>query len=125
MQSSIASQMTRRHAVLPDTAKGHAAKANAEKADIARIVEEIDWPVQLGRAIQRAVSLLGWSQKEAAARVNVDEREFAKWLSGERRPQFDKLFAVPELQRPLVIALASLARGVVTTRIDFPEAVNA
>jgi ribosome-binding protein aMBF1 (putative translation factor) len=125
MRDSIASPVSSRHAVLPDTAKASIAKANAEKADIARITAEIDWAAELGRAVHRAVSLLGWSQKEAAARLNVDERELAKWLSGERRPQFDRLFAVKELQRPLVICLAGLANGVVTTRIDFPEAVNA
>ena len=92
------------------------AKADVQKLD----VESIDWLKALGVAIQRAVKACDWSNKEAAAIVDVDDAEFGKWLNGTRRPQFDRLFAVPALRAALVIAFAKLAAddGVeVTTHI--------
>ncbi|MCR4376281.1 MAG: helix-turn-helix domain-containing protein [Acidobacteria bacterium] len=80
------------------------AKANVQIPD--------DWPERIGRAVQRAVSLVGWSHKEAAAKVGVDDAEFGKWLSGGRRPQFDRLFAIEELRQPLILSLAGLANDV-------------
>jgi hypothetical protein len=77
------------------------AKANVQTPDI-------DWQQQIGRAIQRAVALVGWSNKEAAAKVGTDDAEFGKWLSGARRPQFDRLFAVEELRWPLIVCLAKM-----------------
>lgn len=81
------------------------AKADVQQMDMA-------WLPQIGRAIQRAVKVAGFSNKEAAALCGVDAAEFGKWLSGERRPHFDRLFAVVDLQQPLVIALAKMV-GVV------------
>ena len=66
------------------------------------------WHERIGQAIQRAVAIVGWSNKEAAAQVGVDDAEFGKWLSGTRRPQLDKLFAVEALRWPLIQALAGL-----------------
>lgn len=113
-----------------DIGKRHAAKANVQKLDTPEAITvqkvDIDWMVAVGRAIERAIAIVGWSKKEAAAKVGVDEAEFGKWLSGARRPQFDRLFAIPELQKPLVISLAGLVPTArVSSRIDFPEAVNA
>lgn len=73
---------------------------------------DIRWNVLVGRAIQRAVSLAGLSNKEAAGQVGVDDAEFGKWLTGSsenRHPHLDRLFAVEALRVPLVIALAELA----------------
>jgi hypothetical protein len=77
------------------------AKANVRTPDT-------DWQQQIGRAIQRAVAICGWSNKEAAVKVGVDDAEFGKWLSGTRRPQFDRLFAIDELFWPLIQCLAQL-----------------
>ena len=100
--STIATQGVNGHQVLPDIGKCRMAKAEAQKPDI-------DWNQQIGRAIQRAVALVGWSNKEAAANVGANDAEFGKWLSGNRRPQFDKLFAVEELRWPLVRCLAEMS----------------
>ncbi len=89
-----------RHPVLPDV-RPEMAKAHVRSPDI-------DWMKGLGAAIQSAVHAACWSNKEAAAKCRVDDAEFGKWLSGTRRPQFDRLLAVPELRQPLVIALALL-----------------
>lgn len=87
------------------------AKANVRIPDIA-------WNEQIGRAISQAIANVRWTSKEAAAKVGVDDAEFGKWLSGARRPQFDKLFAVAELREPIVIALAGLAGFRITTQLS-------
>ncbi len=76
--------------------------------------------MQVGRAVARAVAMTGWSHKEAAAQIGVDDAEFGKWLSGGRRPQFDRLFAVAALRQPLIVALADLGGDgiTVTTHIE-------
>lgn len=65
--------------------------------------------MNVGKAIQRAMSLRGWSLKEFAAAVDRDERQVARWLNGEERPQFDAMFAREDFRQPLVLALAELA----------------
>lgn len=92
-------------AVLPDTTRGHMAKAPVRIPDVA-------WGERLGGAVARAIAMVGWSHKEAAARIGVDDAEFGKWLSGGRRPQFDRLFAIQELRQPLIVSLAALAEDV-------------
>ena len=86
MSSSIASERSDRHPVLPDIA----------------------WNERIGGAIQRAVALVGWSNKEAAAKAGVDDAEFGKWLSGGRRAQMDRLLALEALRWPLIQCLAAL-----------------
>jgi DNA-binding transcriptional regulator YdaS (Cro superfamily) len=115
MPASLAKTAVSRHPVLPDTARGHMAKADVRIPDVA-------WGERIGRAIERAIAVVGWSKKEAASKVGVDDAEFGKWLSGNRRPQFDRLFAIEELREPLVVSLAGLAADVrVKTTIEFPE----
>lgn len=105
MAPSVAPAHTSRHPVLPDIARPAMAKAHVR-------ISDIDWSAQIGRAIGAAIRVVGWSSKEAAAAVGVDDAEFGKWLSGTRRPQLDRLFAVQALRQPLVVALASLAEDV-------------
>lgn len=102
MPPTFANAAVSRHPVLPDIGRPTMAKANVQSLDI-------DWSREIGGAIQRAVALVGWSNKEAAAKVGVDEGEFGKWLSGARRPQLDRLFAVEELRQPLIVSFAELA----------------
>ena len=88
-----------RQPVLPDIGRPVMAKGDAR-------VPDIEWPAIIGAAIQDAVNDARWSNKEAAAKVGVDDAEFGKWVSGTRRPQFDKVLAVPELRWPIIVALA-------------------
>jgi transcriptional regulator with XRE-family HTH domain len=87
--------------VLPDIGRPVMAKA------IVRI-PDIDWMHAVASAISQAVAVAGWSHKEAAAKVGVDDAEFGKWLQGNRRPHLDRLLAVSELRLPIVVALAAL-----------------
>ena len=94
------------------------------KADLPK--PEIDtWRERIGRAIQRALSLRGWSLKEFAAAVGRDERQVGRWINGQERAQFDAIFAVDTLRAPVLQALAELARVRVRTTIEFSEQVSA
>jgi transcriptional regulator with XRE-family HTH domain len=77
-----------------------------------RKAESIDYREQIGAAVQRAASLVGWSLKELAAEVNRDPRQVARWITGQERPQLDALWEVEALRGPLVIALAELSAQV-------------
>jgi ribosome-binding protein aMBF1 (putative translation factor) len=99
--STVARASEERHHVLPESAKAGVAKANLR-------IPEMNFKRAIGGAIQRAVALVGWSNKEAAAKVGTDDSSFGKWISGAERPQFDRLFAVEELRWPLIQALAQL-----------------
>lgn len=65
--------------------------------------------VELGQAVQRCFALAGLSQKEAAALVQRDPAQIARWIAGAERAPIEVIFAVAILRRPLVIALAELA----------------
>lgn len=102
MRSSVADHASAAHRELPEIS-GRMAKADLRKAEMP------EFRVQVGRAIQRAISLVGWSLKELSGQVKRDERQLARWMNGAERPHFDALFAVEELRQPLVVALAELA----------------
>jgi len=103
--ATLPASAARRHPVSLDI-PSRMAKAHVQKVDSAT---EPDWMVAVGHAIALAIATAGLSQKEAAAVIGVDQAEFGKWLNGQRRPQFDRIFAVETLRQPLVIELARLA----------------
>lgn len=78
---------------------------------------EIDWRQQIGRAIERAFSLAGITQKQAAGLIERDQAQVARWIGGVDRPQLDAIFAVEELRQPLIQALAELAGNVVVETV--------
>ena len=105
MKPTIPTAVGSLHGVLP----AHAPRmAKATLPDVR--IPAVDWLRAIGAALQRAVNYAGLSNKEAAAACGVNDGEFGKWISGTegRRPQFDRVFAVAALRRPLVIALAEL-----------------
>lgn len=86
--------------------------------------EPHDFPRLIGLAIQRAISLVGWTNKEAAAAIAValgrekfDQAQLSRWIGGTETPQFSALFAVEPLRWPLVQSLAALAQADVVTEI--------
>lgn len=86
------------------------AMANADL----RKPEIVDYRVLLGAVLERARLLAGWSLKELANHLPLedgterDERQVAKWINGIERAHWDVLFACLTLQQPLIIALAEL-----------------
>ena len=83
-------------------------------------IEKRDFRAEIGHAVQRALSVAGRTQKEAAGMIGVDVAQVARWIAGTERPQMDRLFAIEELRQPLIVALAELAENVeVVTEIRF------
>lgn len=105
--SSVAETVERTPRRLPETART-TAKADLRKAESERLRSVI------GRAIDRARQLRGWSLKELAGAVDRDERQVSRWISGEERPQFDALIAVESFRQPLIVAFAEIAGEGVT-----------
>lgn len=99
------------HRVIPDGPKTMA------RADL-RKPEPADFRAVIGRCIDAARQTLGWNLEQFAGAVKRDPRQARRWLDGSERAQFDALWAVEELQGPLVIALAGLVDGIeITTEI--------
>jgi ribosome-binding protein aMBF1 (putative translation factor) len=92
-----------------------AVSVSMARADLKNL--EGDFKALIGQAIQRAFSLAGWSQKEAAGRLDRDPAQVARWIAGTERPQMDALFVVEELRWPLIQTLAALAQAEVVTEI--------
>ncbi len=99
--SSLLRRTTDRHPMSLDIGPLQMAKAKVKPVDI-------DWKQAIGRAIERAVASAGLTKSEDAGQADVDEAEFSRWLTGVRRPQFDRLFAIEALRVHLVVALATL-----------------
>lgn len=93
------------HPMSLETVRPVMAKADLKNLEMPR------WNEQIGRALVLARGMLGWTQKEAAARVNVDQATYARWEAGDERhrPQFDRIFAVEELREPVAICIARIA----------------
>lgn len=73
---------------------------------------------QIGSAIERAIVLAKLTKQDVAYRMGyTDQSALSRWISGAETPQFAKLWAIPELQEPLVIALAELAAMVIETTV--------
>ena len=109
--SSIANSAVRRHRNSLDDVTPKMAKAEFKNLELE------DFRAEIGRAIQRAISIAGRSQKEVAGLIGCDVAQMARWIAGTERPQFDRLFAVEELRWPLIQGLAALAQAEVITEI--------
>ena len=101
MPSSLASAPNARHRISLENVRPAMAKADLKNL-------EADFKAQIGRAIQRAFSLAGLTQKEAAAALGRDVAQVSRWIAGTERPQMDALFAVEALRWPLIQCLAQL-----------------
>ena len=92
----------RRHLPVSET-KPPMVKADLRKSEIAL------WREQLGKAIERAKALSGLNLNQFADEIGRNERQVARWITGDERPQFDAIFASDKLRQPIVIALAEMA----------------
>lgn len=110
------------------------AQANLRKAEIVAQANlrkaETPYLLQVGRAVERARRMRGWTNDEFAGKcaapgeASRDPRQVAKWQNGKERPHFDVLFAIDDdvFKNALVIALAALATGVeIDTVIRLPH----
>lgn len=71
-------------------------------------VEEQRSPV--GRALRRAIAIVGLSDKEAADLLDVDKAQLSRWLSGHESIQMHRLYAT-KLHGPFAIEMARDAQG--------------
>jgi len=67
---------------------------------------------ELGKCLVFVCYDAGLSLKEFAAKVGKDERQMARQMEGQERPQIEAVFAVPEFRAPLVIALSRISPNV-------------
>lgn len=86
------------------------------KADL-RKSESADALRELGTCLDDARSAVKWTLDQLAAELKRDPRQVRRWIAGEERTQVDVVFAVPELRKPFVIALAKLAECSVETTV--------
>lgn len=110
MPSSVARLNSPGHLPRTERSTGRAPQSGDEPRTLSRKAEDDEaWRVAVGQAIDAARQLARLSLKEFAGVIGRNERQVARWISGAERPQFDALFAVEALRKPLVIAFAQLA----------------
>jgi hypothetical protein len=72
------------------------------------LAEDLRQP--MGAAIERAIDLARLTKQDVAFQMGyADASALARWIAGVETPQFAKLFSVPGLRGPLVVALAELS----------------
>ena len=104
MAASVSNPALLGHRVIPET-RPRMAKADLRKAEMD------DHRRRIGAAVARAIALRGWTLKECAAAVGRDERQIARWCSGDERPQLDAIRAVESLRAPMLQALSEAFGG--------------
>lgn len=109
----------------PSLGSRHLERLEGLRPHMAKVLnkDETPWREQIGRAIQRAFSLAGVSQKEAAALIGRDQAQIARWVSATERPQFDAIFSVEQLRHPLIQALSEYAGAEVEVTVRLRRAV--
>jgi hypothetical protein len=92
-------------------ADGQRQRLDAVRPVMAKALLKVEesWREQVGHAIARTFALAGVSQKEAAALLERDPAQIARWVASSERPALDLLFSVRLFRGPLVIALSELA----------------
>lgn len=87
---------------------------------------DLDYRRVCGKALGKALSLLGWSQKQAAIEIaqasrreKFDEATLSRWLSGAEEMKLSMLIAVEELRQPLLEAFARLSGADVQVQVTF------
>src|SRR5262245_16786912 len=106
MADTVANAAPARHPLISKT-RPRMAKADLRKPKI----DDDEWRARIGKAIDRMRQLRGWTIDELAGAIGRNESQVRAWISGKERPQFDVLFGVKSLRRPLVQALAEMAAG--------------
>jgi transcriptional regulator with XRE-family HTH domain len=92
-------------------------RAKTAKADLRKAEKDTLW-VELGKCMVFVCYDAGISLKEFAAKLGKDERQIARQMEGQERPQIETVFAVPEYRARLVEALARITpECVVSTEI--------
>lgn len=83
-----------------------AALPDVRKAEIERL-----W-VKWGGCIDEVRGVFRMTLQEFAAALEKDERQVARWIAGQERPQIETVLAKARFEGPMLIALARLSSGV-------------
>lgn len=86
-------------------------RAKTAKADV-RKPDSAAYYASLGGCIEEVRNVFGLTLEAFAYELKVNDRQLARQIKGEDRPQLEKVFAVDRFRAPLVIALAKLSAGV-------------
>jgi len=73
-----------------------------------------DW-LLLGDCLDTARRVLGWTVDRLARELRRDEKQVARWIRGEERPQVETIIGIPALGAEYSIALAARVGCVVET----------
>lgn len=108
---------------------GDAQRVLPEKAEkmahiLLRKAESEDSLKEIGECLEEAKRVVGWNLEELAGHMppppgseKRDPRQVQRWIDGKERTQLDVVFAVRELRKPFVIALAKLAACEIETTV--------
>lgn len=78
--------------------------------------ETDEWRRRVGAAVDGIRQAAGLNLQQFAGQLSRDERQVARWISGEEHAQVAAIFAVPAFRQPLVVAFAQLAGDGVQVR---------
>lgn len=90
-------------------------QAKAALPEIRKAEIERRW-VQWGECIDEVRGVFRLTLQEFAAALGKDERQVARWVSGQERPQIETVLAVERFHGPMLIALAKLAKDGIRVR---------
>lgn len=99
MAATVAATAVSRHRLLTET-RPRMAKADLRKAEMQ------PWREDMGKVLERAITLRGRNLQEFAAAVGRDERQCKRWMTGGERMQLDALAAVESFRGPWLQALS-------------------
>ena len=86
-------------------------QAKADLKDVRKAEIEGLWG-KWGGCIDEVRGVFRLTLKEFAAELGKDERQVARWIAGQERPQIEVVFAVERFQGVMLIALARSASDV-------------
>lgn len=86
-------------------------QAKASLPDVRKAEIERLW-VKWGGCVAEVQHAFRLTLKEFADALEKDERQVARWIAGQERPQIEAVLAVPKFAGPMLIALARVEQGV-------------
>jgi len=85
--------------------------ARTAKADLRKADKNPNW-VKWGQCMREVMRFADLTLEEFAYALGKNDRQIARHLLGDERPQLEVVLANPRFEGPLVIALARVSSGV-------------
>ena len=88
---------------------------------MAKVLNGVEQPSRepVGRALRRAIGIVGLSDKEAADLLGIDKSQLSRWLAGTESMQVARIYST-KLHGPFAIEMARDAQGcVVETTVTY------